>query len=112
VQLQAAHQAGVDEPAGLADGDWTARGIDADERYRDVGVRRRERQDFVVRDLLPAGQSFVHREHDAGDLARAIVVGERRGVPPDTRDAEVLPRRRIRRGRLRRLEVDVDVDGG
>ena len=44
---------------------------------RDVGVLRRELDDGVVGDLRASGELLVDREHDAADLPRAVVVGER-----------------------------------
>ena len=81
---------------------------------RDVGVRARRSSTTASFDTCGASrQPLVDREDDAGHLARAVVLGQRRArrAPRRSRRSTSARRRRPRTGR-RVLEVDVDVDRG
>ena len=76
MQLEPADAAGRDEAPGFGDAVGAAVRIDAGEGHRDVGVRRGEVRDLVVRELRAPRQPLVHREHHARHAARSVVLGQ------------------------------------
>jgi hypothetical protein len=102
------------EPLRVLDTGLAARGIDAREGDRDVGIVGRELCDLIVGRVRPPGQRLVDGEDDTANLPGAVILGlrrpvARRGAGPA--DLEVLRGGLLGLGeRFLVLEMHVDVE--